>query len=120
MRRYTPPLPDAAVAVIFAVAALLTALNSGLTPQLFDELGFGLIVEGGLPRSDRPQAPRGKERDRRGGISADRRVAGGARGVAEEERCAGGAAKDDEIEIQGDHVARVAAELERLGYRVRN
>jgi len=35
-------------------------------------------------------------------------------------RCgAGGRAGDGEIEIQGDHVARVAAELERLGYRVR-
>ena len=32
---------------------------------------------------------------------------------------AGGTAGDGEIEIQGDHVARVAAELERLGYRVR-
>lgn len=32
---------------------------------------------------------------------------------------AGGAAKDGEIEIQGDHLARVASELERLGYRVR-
>ncbi len=32
---------------------------------------------------------------------------------------AGGTAKDDEIEIQGDHVAKVAAELERLGYRVK-
>jgi|ERR1051325_530007 translation initiation factor 1 len=32
---------------------------------------------------------------------------------------AGGTAKDGEIEIQGDHLARVAAELERLGYRVR-
>jgi translation initiation factor 1 len=32
---------------------------------------------------------------------------------------AGGTAKDDEIEIQGDHAARVAAELERLGYRLR-
>lgn len=32
---------------------------------------------------------------------------------------AGGAAKDGEVEIQGDHAARVAAELERLGYRVR-
>ena len=31
---------------------------------------------------------------------------------------AGGAAKDGEIEIQGEHVARVSAELERLGYRV--
>ena len=31
---------------------------------------------------------------------------------------AGGAAKDGEIEIQGDHAARVAAELQRLGYRV--
>jgi translation initiation factor 1 len=31
----------------------------------------------------------------------------------------GGTAKDDEIEIQGDHVARVAAELTKLGYRVR-
>src|SRR3954447_23784558 len=35
-------------------------------------------------------------------------------------RCgAGGAAGDGEIEIQGDHVGRVAAELERLGYPVR-
>ena len=35
-------------------------------------------------------------------------------------RCgAGGTSGDGEIEIQGDHVARVAAELERLGYRVR-
>ncbi|MGA8810403.1 MAG: translation initiation factor [Thermoanaerobaculia bacterium] len=35
-------------------------------------------------------------------------------------RCgAGGTAGDGEIEMQGDHVARVAAELERLGYRVR-
>jgi translation initiation factor 1 len=35
-------------------------------------------------------------------------------------RCgAGGTAGEGEIEIQGDHVARVAAELEGLGYRVR-
>jgi translation initiation factor 1 len=35
-------------------------------------------------------------------------------------RCgAGGTAGEGEIEIQGDHVARVATELERLGYRVR-
>ncbi|HSY47996.1 MAG TPA: translation initiation factor [Thermoanaerobaculia bacterium] len=35
-------------------------------------------------------------------------------------RCgAGGTAGDGEIVIQGDHVARLAAELERLGYRVR-
>ena len=35
-------------------------------------------------------------------------------------RCgAGGTSGDGEIEIQGDHAARVAAELERLGYRVR-
>lgn len=32
---------------------------------------------------------------------------------------AGGTTGDGEIEIQGDHAARVAAELERLGYRVR-
>jgi len=32
---------------------------------------------------------------------------------------AGGTAKDDEIEIQGDHAAKVAAELEKLGYGVR-
>ena len=31
----------------------------------------------------------------------------------------GGTAKDDEIEIQGDHVARVGEELLRLGYRVK-
>lgn len=35
-------------------------------------------------------------------------------------RCgAGGAARDGEIEIQGDHVATVATELEKLGYRVK-
>jgi translation initiation factor 1 len=35
-------------------------------------------------------------------------------------RCgSGGTAKDAEIEIQGDHVARVKAELEKLGYRVK-
>lgn len=31
----------------------------------------------------------------------------------------GGTAKDGEIEIQGDHVARVAEELRRRGYGVR-
>lgn len=31
----------------------------------------------------------------------------------------GGTAKDGEIEIQGDHVARVGEELAKLGYRVR-
>lgn len=31
----------------------------------------------------------------------------------------GGTAKDGEIEIQGDHVARVGEELARLGYRVK-
>ena len=31
----------------------------------------------------------------------------------------GGTAKDNEIEIQGDHVARVKAELEKLGYRTK-
>ena len=35
-------------------------------------------------------------------------------------RCgAGGTSGDGEIEIQGDHLARVAAELERLGYKIR-
>jgi translation initiation factor 1 len=35
-------------------------------------------------------------------------------------RCgAGGKAGDAEIEIQGDHLVRVAGELERLGYKVR-
>jgi translation initiation factor 1 len=32
---------------------------------------------------------------------------------------AGGTAKDGEIEIQGDHVAKIATELEKMGYRVR-
>ena len=32
---------------------------------------------------------------------------------------AGGSVKEGEIEIQGDHAAKVVAELERLGYRVR-
>jgi translation initiation factor 1 len=31
----------------------------------------------------------------------------------------GGTAKDGEIEIQGDHVARIADELRKLGYRVK-
>ena len=31
----------------------------------------------------------------------------------------GGTAKDAEIEIQGDHAERIAAELAKLGYRVR-
>ena len=31
----------------------------------------------------------------------------------------GGTAKDGEIEIQGDHAARVGEELQKLGYRVR-
>lgn len=31
----------------------------------------------------------------------------------------GGTAKDGEIEIQGDHAEKVAAELAKLGYRVR-
>ena len=31
----------------------------------------------------------------------------------------GGTAKEGEIEIQGDHLARVKSELQRLGYRVR-
>lgn len=31
----------------------------------------------------------------------------------------GGTARDNEIEIQGDHVAKIAAELQKLGYRVK-
>jgi len=31
----------------------------------------------------------------------------------------GGTAKEGEVEIQGDHVARIAEELKKLGYRVR-
>jgi translation initiation factor 1 len=67
------------------------------------------------------------DRKRRAGKSVT--VAGGfqlsAESLAElaaslKKKCgAGGTAKDGEIEIQGDHLARVASELERLGYRVR-
>jgi translation initiation factor 1 len=32
---------------------------------------------------------------------------------------AGGAMQGDDLEIQGDHLARVANELQSLGYRVR-
>jgi len=31
----------------------------------------------------------------------------------------GGTAKDGELELQGDHVAKVKGELEKLGYRVK-
>lgn len=31
----------------------------------------------------------------------------------------GGTAKDGEVEIQGDHVAKIADELRKLGYRVK-
>jgi translation initiation factor 1 len=31
----------------------------------------------------------------------------------------GGTAKDDAIEIQGDHVTRISAELQEMGYRVK-
>ena len=31
----------------------------------------------------------------------------------------GGTAKDGEIEIQGDHALKIAAELQKLGYRVK-
>jgi translation initiation factor 1 len=35
-------------------------------------------------------------------------------------RCgSGGTAKDAEIEIQGDHVAKVTGELQKMGYRVK-
>jgi translation initiation factor 1 len=67
------------------------------------------------------------DRKRRAGKSVT--VAGGFQLSAEslselaaslKKKCgAGGTAKDGEIEIQGDHLARVASELERLGYRVR-
>jgi translation initiation factor 1 len=40
--------------------------------------------------------------------------------AALKKRCgAGGTARDGEIEIQGDHAARVAAELQKMGYRTK-
>jgi translation initiation factor 1 len=67
------------------------------------------------------------DRKRRAGKSVT--VAGGFQLSAEslselaallKKKCgAGGTAKDGEIEIQGEHMARIASELERLGYRVR-
>ena len=67
------------------------------------------------------------DRKRRAGKTVT--VAGGFQHSAEslaklaqtlKKKCgAGGTAKDDEIEIQGDHVARVREELARLGYRVK-
>ena len=40
--------------------------------------------------------------------------------TALKKRCgSGGTAKGSEIEIQGDHVATVAAELRKLGYKVK-
>lgn len=32
----------------------------------------------------------------------------------------GGTAKDAEIEIQGDHVAKIASELQKMGYKVKS
>ena len=67
------------------------------------------------------------DRKRRAGKTVT--VAGGFQHSAEslaklaqtlKKKCgAGGTAKDDEIEIQGDHVARVREELARMGYRVK-
>ena len=67
------------------------------------------------------------DRKRRAGKTVT--VAGGFQHSAEslaklaqtlKKKCgSGGTAKDDEIEIQGDHVARVREELARLGYRVK-
>ena len=67
------------------------------------------------------------DRKRRAGKTVT--VAGGFQHSAEslaklaqtlKKKCgSGGTAKDDEIELQGDHVARVREELARLGYRVK-
>src|SRR5687768_3114983 len=44
-------------------------------------------------------------------------------GVAQtlKKKCgSGGTAKDAEIEIQGDHVPKIATELQKMGYRVKS
>jgi translation initiation factor 1 len=114
------------------VAFFETPMKSRLVWTSDPEAAKQLREEGTLaPQSDAAPSKQtirvAVDRKRRAGKSVT--VAGGfqlnAASLAElaaslKKKCgAGGTAGDGEIEIQGDHVARVASELERLGYRVR-
>lgn len=102
-------------------------------------LGGGVRPEGPLAE-DTPKTPAGKESARKPLIAKVGRETAGRRGkgvttvfdlpldevrlgelaATLKQRCGtGGTVKDGRIEIQGDQRARIAAELEKLGYKVK-